>query len=71
MHEYGKNNELDDAFAILPESDNVSDETYTSTKKKKNVHQRTLNVVGCLEMIKENDEDGLRNVVRNLIAITL
>ena len=70
MHEYGKNNELDDAFAILPESDNVSDETYTSTKKKKNVHQRTLNVVGCLEMIKENDEDGLRNVVRNLIAIT-
>ena len=71
MHEYGKNNELDDAFAILPESDNVSDETYTSTKKKKNVHQRTLNVVKCLEMIKENDEDGLRNVVRNLIAITL
>ena len=70
MHEYGKNNELDDAFAILPESDNVSDETYTSTKKKKNVHQRTLNVVKCLEMIKENDEDGLRNVVRNLIAIT-
>ena len=71
MHEYGKNNELDDAFAILPESDNVSDEAYTSTKKKKNVHQRTLNVVKCLEMIKENDEDGLRNVVRNLIAITL
>ena len=70
MHEYGKNNELDDAFAILPESDNVSDETYTSTKKKKNIHQRTLNVVKCLEMIKENDEDGLRNVVRNLIAIT-
>ena len=69
MHEYGKNNELDHAFAILPESDNVSDETYTSTKKKKNVHQRTLNVVKCLEMIKENDEDGLRNVVRNLIAI--
>jgi hypothetical protein len=30
-----------------------------------------LNVVKCLEMIKENDEDGLRNVVRNLIAITL
>jgi len=70
MHEYGKNNELDDAFAILPESDNVSDETYTSTKKKKNVHQRTLNVVECLEMIKENDEDGLRKVVRNLIDIT-
>jgi 5-methylcytosine-specific restriction enzyme subunit McrC len=70
MHEYGKNNELDDAFAILPESDNVSDETYTSTKKKKNVHQRTLNVVECLEMIKENDEDGLKNVVRSLIKIT-
>ena len=70
MHEYGKNNELDDAFAILPESYNVSDETYTSTKKKKNVHQRTLNVVECLEMIKENDEKGLRNVVKNLIKIT-
>ena len=70
MHEYGKNNELDDAFAILPESDNVSDETYTSTKKKKNVHQRTLNVVECLEMIKENDEGGLKNVVRSLIKIT-
>lgn len=69
MHEYGKNNELDDAFAILPESDNVSDETYTSTKKKKNVHQRTLNVVECLEMIKENDEGGLKNVVSNLIKI--
>ena len=67
MHEYGKNNELDDAFAILPESDNVSDETYTSTKKKKNVHQRTLNVVKCLEMIKENDEDGLKNVVSDLL----
>ena len=69
MHEYGKNNELDDAFAILPESDNVSDETYKSTKKKKNVHQRILNVVECLEMIKENDEDGLKNVVSNLIKI--
>ena len=70
MHEYGKNNELDDAFAILPVSDNVSDETYTSTKKKKNVHQRTLNVVKCLEMIKENDENELKKVVKNLIAIT-
>ena len=69
MHEYGKNNELDHAFAILPESDNVSDESYTSTRKKKNVHQRTLNVVKCLEMIKENNEEGLRNVVRNLIKI--
>ena len=67
MHEYGKKNELDHAFAILPESDNVSDETYTSTKKKKNVHQRTLNVVKCLEMIKENDEDGLKNVVSDLL----
>jgi hypothetical protein len=61
---------LDHAFAILPESDNVSDETYTSTRKEKNVHQRTLNVVECLEMIKENDDEGLRNVVRNLIKIT-
>jgi 5-methylcytosine-specific restriction endonuclease McrBC regulatory subunit McrC len=69
MHEYGKNNELDDAFAILPESDNVSDETYTSTKKKKNVHQRTLNVVECLEMIKENNEEGLRTLVSDLIKI--
>jgi 5-methylcytosine-specific restriction endonuclease McrBC regulatory subunit McrC len=69
MHEYGKNNELDDAFAILPESYNVSDETYTSTKKKKNVHQRTLNVVECLEMIKENNEEGLRTLVSDLIKI--
>ena len=67
MHEYGKYNELDHAFAILPESDNVSDETYTSTRKGKKVHQRTLNVVECLEMIKENNDDGLRNVVSDLL----
>ena len=69
MHEYGKNNELDDAFAILPESNNVSDESYTSTRKKKNVHQRTLDVVTCLEMIKKHDEYGLKKVVRDLIKI--
>ena len=69
LHEYGKNNELDDAFAILPKSDNVSDESYKSTRKKKNVHQRTLDVVKCLEMIKSHDEEGLKKVVNDLIKI--
>ena len=69
LHEYGKNNELDDAFAILPKSDNVSDESYKSTRKKKNVHQRTLDVVRCLEMIKSHDEEGLKKVVKDLIKI--
>jgi 5-methylcytosine-specific restriction enzyme subunit McrC len=69
MHEYGKKNELDHAFAILPESDNVSNESYTSTKKKKNVHQRTLDVNECLHMIKDDDDEGLRKIVRDLIKI--
>jgi len=71
MHEYGKkrNKELDHAFAILPESNDVSNGSYTSTKKEKTVHQKTLDVNECLKMIKEDDEKGLRRIVNELITV--
>jgi 5-methylcytosine-specific restriction endonuclease McrBC regulatory subunit McrC len=67
MHEYGGNNELDHAFAILPNSDGLHDDSYTSTKKKKTVHQRILDVTQCVEMIRDQDESGLKNIVKDLI----
>ena len=71
MHEYGKemeNKELDDAYAILPKSDGVSEKTYTSTRKKKTVHQKILDVNNCLELIKENNVTELQIMVSNLIS---
>jgi len=71
MHEYGKtrNVELNNAFAILPKSDGVYEGMYTSTKKKKTVHQRILDVNECVKMIKDDDEKGLRSIVRDLITL--
>ena len=71
MHEYGKemeNKELDDAYAILPKSDGVSEKTYTSTRKGKMVHQKILDVNRCLELIKENNVTELQIMVSNLIS---
>ena len=71
MHEYGKemeDKELDDAFAILPKSNSLSDKTYTSTRKKKTVHQKILDVNRCLELIKENNVTELQTMVSNLIS---
>ena len=71
MHEYGKkmkDKELDDAFAILPKSNSLSDKTYTSTRKEKTVHQKILDVNNCLELIKENNVTELQIMVNNLIS---
>jgi 5-methylcytosine-specific restriction endonuclease McrBC regulatory subunit McrC len=71
MHEYGKNRkiELDQAFAILPKSDKLNEDSYTSTKKNKTVYQRILDVSKCVKMMKDNDEDGLKSIVRDLIKV--
>ena len=71
MHEYGKEmegKELDDAYAILPKSNSLSDKTYTSTRKGKMVHQKILDVNRCLELIKENNVTELQIMVSNLIS---
>lgn len=71
MHEYGKEmegKELDDAYAILPKSNSLSDKTYTSTRKEKTVHQKILDVNNCLELIKENNVTELQIMVSNLIS---
>ena len=71
MHEYGKEmegKELDDAYAILPKSNSLSDKTYTSTRKGKMVHQKILDVNNCLELIKENNVTELQTMVSNLIS---
>ena len=71
MHEYGKemkDKELDDAYAILPKSNSLSDKTYTSTRKGKMVHQKILDVNRCLELIKENNVTELQTMVSNLIS---
>ena len=71
MHEYGKemeDKELDDAYAILPKSNSLSDKTYTSTRKGKMVHQKILDVNRCLELIKENNVTELQIMVSNLIS---
>ncbi|MDC0210995.1 McrC family protein [Candidatus Nitrosopelagicus sp.] len=71
MHEYGKEmegKELDDAYAILPKSNSLSDKTYTSTRKEKTVHQKILDVNNCLELIKENNVTELQTMVSNLIS---
>ena len=63
-----KDKELDDAFAILPKSNSLSDKTYTSTRKEKTVHQKILDVNNCLELIKENNVTELQIMVNNLIS---
>ena len=69
MHEYGKEstNKIEHAFAILPKSEGQKEGSYEATKTGKMVHIKRIDVNDCVEKIKADDEEGLREIVNSLI----
>ena len=70
MHEYGKKNisEIKHAFAILPKDGNKEEKvSYEATKTGKMVHIKRIDINDCVEKIKADDENGLREIVNSLI----
>jgi len=69
MHEYGKGstNKIEHAFAILPKSEGQKEGSYEATKTGKMVHIKRIDVNDCVEKIKKDDEEGLREIVNSLI----
>ena len=74
IHEYGSKTPEDSrvkcAFAILPSSESVKEDTYTATRTNVKVHVKCLDVKKCLELIQVNDQasdDELRKIVAGLL----
>ena len=71
MHEFGKENpnekEINYAFAITPEFGDAKSGTYESTKTKKKVFVKRINVERCLELLKTQNDQDLKKEVADWI----
>ena len=73
MHEYDEFKQINDAFAILPRYVDHKKElhekkgSYEAAITRKKVHVKRLDVNDCVKAIKDDNEDELRKIVKELI----